>query len=1196
MSQTTFVLPLREAQDLSLAGGKAINLAKLIAADFPVPGGFVVTTSAYRAASGRSDVPAEIETQIRAEYERMGSPLVAARSSATAEDLAEASMAGQYETFLNISSADELLKAVSGCWESMRSDRLLAYLAEQGIDPATVAMAVVVQRLIPADAAGVLFTANPRTGATDEMLVEAAWGLGEAVVSGAVQPDRIKIGTEDGRVIHYEVSEKKSRLLPGGKGFEEVAPSERSLACIQYEVTQELWRLGNRAKRYFDGPQDMEWAVADGKVYLLQSRAITTLREAEVRHGLRAAIRKNLQGQLDAQCGPWVRHNLDETLSNPSPLTWSLIRQFMSGEGGFGKMHFEVGFEPSELVCREGFLELIGGRVYMDCSRMPEMFSQDYPFSYDVDLLRRDPDAAQQAPTVSKGGMRELAKASAAAQKVTQHLKDVSKTLDQRFDEEFVPEVEAWCQEVGSVNLQWLDRLSLATMWEEMRAKVFDEFGVMAFLPSMIEALATSELSAFLQDYCWDDEPASLLHELVVSSSLDKTSLSNARLQEVGQGKRSLESWLSEFGFRGPGEFDLANPRWDERSDDLKEMSARLASEDSLLELQDRRREEAKKIQARLEERLDDEKKDELRRRVDLARRYVRFREDGKFQLMRAYAKLRPVVREIGQRLGIGDDVFLLESREMLESLTTGFIPQDVIESRRVQLRAESGLVLPRVIDQEDLATLGEPVFDEDASSWDAHSLSSGVASGKARVVLSPESAGDLGEDYILVCPSTDPSWTPLFVGASGLILECGGGLSHGAIVARELGLPAVVLENATRLFEDGDELTLDANFARVIRGEEASADEVTEDNDSVIDFGSRPPLPGCAERQSGRRGLMAALGWSAFLLMFWLLPAPWLKEPLFRLIDVILWPLVSGIGMPATVAVVAIFFAVVPLLLQRRFTDNTRLLVAKDRASALRSAAGKLPKESARKAEMEKLASPVTFRVLKAAMTALAVVLGPMMVIFLWFPSRFDPASWNAEPGQVVSVLAEIEGDWEKPITLEVPEPLAIDSTGKVTQTLPPIRETLETIRAEWVMTSDNSEYPWELQASAAQSHQLMLASLDRFLAGPTPPQKISWRVQVPPEAEGHHKLFLRTGDGEAIELKLAFGKCCPPVPVEIQPDGSPVLALKAIYPRSLHKNVFWAPFSREGRAPWDFGWLGVYLLAYLPAMVVAKRFLRVA
>lgn len=193
-----YILPLADCRDATVVGGKAINLSRLIGAGFPVPGGFAITTTAFRAAQRNAEMPADVIDAILTAYREMGSPVVAVRSSATAEDLAEASMAGQYETFLDVEGEEEVLGAVTKCWASLDSDRVGAYLQQHGIDRAEVAMGVLVQRQVPADVAGVLFTANPRPGALGEMLIESSWGLGEAVVSGLVQPDTLVLDRATG--------------------------------------------------------------------------------------------------------------------------------------------------------------------------------------------------------------------------------------------------------------------------------------------------------------------------------------------------------------------------------------------------------------------------------------------------------------------------------------------------------------------------------------------------------------------------------------------------------------------------------------------------------------------------------------------------------------------------------------------------------------------------------------------------------------------------------------------------------------------------------------------------------------------------------------------------------------------------------------------------------------------------------------
>jgi uncharacterized membrane protein (DUF106 family) len=255
---------------------------------------------------------------------------------------------------------------------------------------------------------------------------------------------------------------------------------------------------------------------------------------------------------------------------------------------------------------------------------------------------------------------------------------------------------------------------------------------------------------------------------------------------------------------------------------------------------------------------------------------------------------------------------------------------------------------------------------------------------------------------------------------------------------------------------------TLDAYGGQVIRGAsiDTRLDELSPDN-LRVERSLQPPPVGTRERAAGRLGLLALLIWSVFLLAVWLLPPQWLQDPLFVAMDALLWPLVPRLAMPGTVAVIAGFFAVMPLVLQKFFTDNDRVVAARNRAVKLRKLARELPAGSARRQAMEQLAAPVTMRVLKPSLTALALVLGPMILVFLWLPTRLDPASWNAVSGQTVTILAEVKGDWPHPITLHPTPPLQIDSISPASQTLPPIRSTLQGLRAEWTKRSDVTAYP---------------------------------------------------------------------------------------------------------------------------------------
>ncbi|QDU90282.1 Phosphoenolpyruvate synthase [Pirellulimonas nuda] len=1195
--ESPLVIPLAEATDAALVGGKAVNLAAMIRAGLPVPDGFVVTTAAYLARDARRD---EVLGQLRDAYARLDCPLVAARSSATAEDLAGASMAGQYDTFLNLATADAVVDAVVRCWASIGSERVAAYLHEQGIDPAGVAMAVVVQKLVSAEAAGVLFTTNPRTGSPSEMLIEASWGLGESVVSGEVQPDIVRVAAEPCEVLQYTVADKRVRLLSGAAGPEETPDALRRRACLGFASIRTLWELGRKAARHFDHPQDIEWAIdGAGRVHLLQSRAITTLDDAAAYQTLLARTVERLGGELDAGRGPWVRHNLDETLVNPTPLSWDVVQRFMSGEGGFGRMYRRVGFAPSDVVEKDGFLERIGGGIYMDCARMPEMFFADYPFAYDPALLRENPDAAQQPPTLPRSGARAQARAGRLGGEVAAALLQEAETLDRCFDEVFVPAVDAWLRQEAPRDLRGLDAEGLIALWEEREAKVMQEFGADAFLPSMIEALAVARLHGFIEDNFWDEDPDELVHTLSVSPLPDQTSLANAALRETALGTRPLEGWLAEHGHRAPGEFDLATPRWRERPGDVQRLAEQLRDSPDPAAKHQARVAEAGAELARLKRLLKPDDAAQLEAHTRLLQRYVRFREDGKYHLMRAFAVLRDTALECGRRLGIGDDVFYLSVAEIGDALRGGYLPQDRIAKRRAERQAAKRLYTPRVIERDDLARLGYRQVSPDTQQWPAHPVSCGSATGPVRVVLTPENAPDLGAGYILVCPSTDPSWTPLFANAAGLVLERGGALSHGAIVARELGLPAVVLDSATELLADGETISIDANQGRVCRaaaGDGATPNAEPDADSAEIDRALLPPRVCSRETNANQRALLVALLWGLFLAGFYLLPAAWIKDPSFRLIDLVLWPLVRSIGMVGAVALVGGAFSLFLLIAQRRFTDNARLFEAKRRAAKLRQMAAKLPRDSQRRAAMLAAVKPVSGRVLRASMAPLAWVLGPMMLVFLWFPERVDPAVWNPDPGRGVSIVAEIDGDFVAPVTLEVPEALALETGVPAERTLPAIRGELEDLRRQW-QASELSGLPWEVQAAGDHAREALVGSLNAFLRNGVPPQTISWRLRVPADAAGRHVARLSTAEpSAAIDIPLVFGDTHPPPPTQVSHgEGGPVRSLSVVHPRPLTQRKFWTPLAYVGGPAWDFGWLGAYLVVYLGVMLLGKRLLRV-
>ncbi len=1213
-----YTVSLVESDDPALVGGKGANLGRLLRAKLPVPDGFVVDTHAYRLAhagmseaGGDAEIPPEVASEIRERYQTMGGGAVAVRSSATAEDAVAASMAGQCETYLDVHNEAALLVAVQRCWASLRTPRLAAYLAEHGIDATQVAMAIVIQRLVPAEVAGVLFTADPK-GRVGEMLIEANWGLGETVVGGHVQPDVLRLDAKNGRVLAAAIADKAVYLSPGSAVRMPVEESRRKQPCLGSREVHSLWQLGRRAEEYFAAPQDIEWAIHEGKFYLLQSRPITTQREAEAAHEIMQSTRRHLREELAAQRGPWALHNIAETLPHPTALTWSVIRRFMSGSGGFGAMYRKAGFQPSAAVEHDGFLELIAGRVYMDVSRSTEMLCENFPFRYDVEELHRDPGASQKPPSTPSGSLLQRIKAAGVLTKASAQMQNLAAKTNLDFRERTAPAIKAWVAGARRQNLAALSNEALMALWQECETKVFDEFGPETFLPSLICANAWAELEAFLSENFWDDEPSALLRSIAVGGEPDHTVIADAELFEVAHGKRTLEAWLAEHGHRGAGEFDLATPRWREQPAKLREMADRLKTGEPPLERFKRSNTDAVTHMAELRAKLPAVAAREFDRRLERLRCFIPFREEGKDLMMLGYESLRDVAVEAGRRLDVGDGIFHLTRDEMFDALRVGFAPHHLIEERQLAYRAELRLTLPRVIDAAAIERLGEATeMPTAAGGYKALAISGGRASGQARVLHSATEAGDFGTGYILVCPSTDPSWTPLFVNAAGLVLECGGALSHGAVVAREMGLPAVVLGDATRLFRTGENIEVNGNNGWVGGADSASAQtaavEQADPNNPLLPRALIPPPPGRKDRRAATWSNAALAFWTMFLLGFFFLPVSYLQEPSLALMDFFLWPLVNALGKPAVVAILAGSVCALTLIMQKLVTNNRALLEAKRRAAILTRQARTLPANSRRRAAMLAQVAGVNRRLLLAGLVPIALLLGPLMLPFVWFNQRIDPAVPAAVAGSPVQIVASVDGEWTKPVRLETAASFACDDATPALRTLPPLRATLERLLTLYRQPQADPNAPWELHVAPDVARTLAADDLANYLAAGLPPQSIAWTIRPPKDAAGRYPIRLTAEGFPPLTVTVVLGREFPPRNASAAgASGSPLKELRVVYPGAPQRPVFWQPFAGLNAhtsvpfaarlADWDTGWLWLYVLAYLPLLFVGRALLRVA
>ena len=404
--------------DLSHVGGKGLNLGKLTRAGFRVPQGFCVTTDAYRfSVQNLSEQNAstikelvlspELVAEIHTAREKLQTTTVAVRSSATAEDLAEASFAGQQDTFLNVAS-NELIDALKACWASLWSERAIAYRQTQGITDEELAMAVVVQEMCEADVSGVLFTVSPFRA--DVSIVESNWGLGESVVSGAITPDSFHVSRETSEVLEKNVATKREMVTAAG--VSEVSSAQQDVPSLTDAQLQELTQLGMQIETLYGKPMDIEWALADDQFVLLQARHITTPvtattsservhptsgADTEDVEKLRQAEIQKLEVYTETHGTVWCHHNLAEVLPAPLPMTWAIVKEFMSGAGGLGKAYRGLGFHPSQRVDSEGILDLICGRVYVNLNREAELHFDGFPFAHDFNALKQNPQQAMYA-------------------------------------------------------------------------------------------------------------------------------------------------------------------------------------------------------------------------------------------------------------------------------------------------------------------------------------------------------------------------------------------------------------------------------------------------------------------------------------------------------------------------------------------------------------------------------------------------------------------------------------------------------------------------------------------------------------------------------------------------------------------------------------------------------------------------------
>jgi pyruvate,water dikinase len=877
-----------------LSGGKGVNLARLTRAQFPVPPGFIVTTHAYRrfiadnglatpiavllASINYADADsleavtariracvvggalgAALQEQIAAQYAKLGDqPFVAVRSSGTAEDLASASFAGQHDTYLDIRAAAQVNDAVKRCWASLWTGRAVAYRQRKGLGH-DVGIAVVVQTMIAAEVSGVVFTANPMTAAVDEYVVNASWGLGEAIVAGLVTPDMFVLDRGSKQVIRRTHGHKARRIerdpdLPHGTREVHVPDADADRACLDEVQLAELGLLAARVSKYYeDYPQDIEWCLADGKFHLLQSRDIT-------------GVDFSWDEDLDSfQTVPkradqvWTRSWADAVWTGAiSPLFYSYRAQLAQGY-------------------RRKARELWGLEAY-DATRIFKFHKSFVYYSSKVDYtalstilppsMRKPAMLENLPPRWQKDIVKEPHSWTWIAQAIERigmlRPERLPWTIFPEFYRRFHSEAElahgASDAELLAMNDDALKKFAQRSIdgegdWVEFHWTVF----------WLYAPLATGILTYMIEQWLGDDDPATAADLLTGLPRASATMIENERLgglaREIAASPKLMtlfaahpgaaffdqldsdaetrafrdryRAFQNAYRHRGHADRDIYfdrrgdNPGLDYTSLKVMMTADSAAAEEKARAVVERRERRTADILAALRAQPLGEFRAAAFTLVHawLLEFWV-FRDDERFHNDRwNYAEKRAFA-EIGRRLierGLlheKDDHYFFSKTELFEMLDTGSFTRlhaaKLRGRRRNHARYRREFTPPRYMVGEQYADLDAAASADTANLLKGVGTSRGTATGVARVIASQMDIGRVQKDDILVTIATDPGWTPVFAVIAGLVLETGGMLAHGACISREYGIPAVQAANAMARIKDGDRITVDGDTGQV--------------------------------------------------------------------------------------------------------------------------------------------------------------------------------------------------------------------------------------------------------------------------------------------------------------------------------------------------------------------------------------------
>jgi len=848
----------------TVAGGKGANLGELSGiTGIRVPEGFCVSTEAYkkitennqelnslldeltRLKAEESSTIREISAKIRTAIESIPIPkniaeeiaghlakfgekdAFAVRSSATAEDLPAASFAGQQDTYLNIIGKEAILNHISRCWASLFTARAVIYRLQNGFDHRKVQLAVIVQKMVFPQLSGILFTADPVTSNRKMLSIDASFGLGEAMVSGLVNADSYTVCS--GKVIDKKISTKKLAIyaLPnGGTKEQDIEPERQNRQALTDEQILQLERIGRKIEEHFGSPQDIEWCLVDDAFYIVQSRPITTL------YPIPTYAKASVGGPAadDPENHVYVSVGHQQMMTDPMKplgLSFWLLTTPASMRTAGGRLFIDVTGMLASPAGRKTIIDVLGKSDPLIKDALTTIIERgdfikpipddknesnkgvpprnyqtldDYDPAIVSDLIRNSETSIaalkQNIPTKSGSDLFDF---------ILEDIRQLKKIMSdpQSFGVIMTGmNASSWIREKMN---EWLGEKNAAdTLSQSAPNNITSEMGL--DLLNVADVIRPyPEVIAYLQHVKEDN----FLNEL-------------GKFDGGRETRNAIHAYLDKYGMRCAGEIDITKTRWAEKPAILVPMilnNIKNFEPDASNRRFEQGRQEALKKEQELLDRLKqlpdaEQKARETKRMIGLVRNFAGYREYPKYHMIsRYFVYKQALLKEAGQLVLANvihekEDIYYLSFEELQEVVRTNKLDYQIISKRKDEFRLYEKLTPPRVITSDGEIITGKYKRGNlPAGAIAGLAVSSGVTEGRARVILNMDDA-DLEAGDILVTAFTDPSWTPLFVSIKGLVTEVGGLMTHGAVIAREYGLPAVVgVENATRLIRDGQRI-----------------------------------------------------------------------------------------------------------------------------------------------------------------------------------------------------------------------------------------------------------------------------------------------------------------------------------------------------------------------------------------------------